>query len=100
VYNDQSGNDDTSMKGLIEAQRRCSISRNRFERVVGSLLLAARLQKRLAALSDTAIGQLLFDHVWDAMGVFSPELTICRVATERLIDSSYVVQPGKENLNR
>ena len=60
-----------------------------------------RLKERLAALTDAAIGQLMVDHVCNEMNVFSPELTICEVATERLIHSSPVlVKSDKENLNR
>lgn len=70
---------------LIEAQRECLTSANLLERVVGSLLMAARLQKRLSVLTDEAIGQLMFEHVWNAITVFSPEMTICEVATQRLL---------------
>lgn len=90
----------SSVARLIEGQRRCSISPNRRERVVGSLLMAARLKKCLSVLPDEAIGQLLFDHVWDVIDVFSPELAICRVATERLIESPSVVKFTKENVNQ
>jgi hypothetical protein len=76
--------EDKSVEELIEAQRKLSVSPDAFERVVGSLLVAARLKRRLTALSDHAVGQLVFDHVWNVLGVFSPELTICEVATERL----------------
>jgi len=91
---------DSGVEGLIEAQRRCSVSRNPFTRVVGSLCLAAVLKERLLLLSDDAIGQLFFDHVWNVIDVLSPELTICQVATERLINSSSVVKTEKENANQ
>lgn len=67
---------------------------------MGSLLTAARLRECLSLLSDEAIGQLLFDHVWNVMDVFSPELTICQIATERLLNSSSVVKTEKENVNQ
>jgi hypothetical protein len=52
-------------------------------------------------LTDAAVGQLMVDHVCNEMNVFSPELTICEVATERLIHPSPVlVKSDKENLNR
>jgi hypothetical protein len=76
---------DSSVEGLIEAQRRCAVSANPFERVVGSLLMAARLRKCLSVLPDEAIGQLLFEYVWNVMDVFSPELVISEVATQRLL---------------
>lgn len=85
---------------LIEAQRQCSESPNPFERVVGSLLMAARLQKQLSALPDETIGQLMRAHLWNLIDAFSPEMTICQVATERLLNSSSVVKITRENLNR
>ncbi len=90
----------SSVEKLIEAQRRCSVSPKPFERVVGSLLMAARLRECLSVLPDEAIGQLLFDHVWNVMDVLSPELTICRAATVRLRNSSSVVKTTRENHNR
>ena len=80
-----SGEAEISVQSLIEAQRKLSISRNHFERVVGSLFVAGLLQERLSALSDHELGQLMFDYVSDDMNVFSPELAICQVATERLL---------------
>jgi hypothetical protein len=58
---------------------------------LGSLLMAARLQRKLAALSDSAIGHLMFAHVWNELNLLSPEMTICQAATERLRDSPFVV---------
>ncbi len=76
------------MQDLIEAQRKLSISGNRFERVVGSVLVAGLLKERLSALSDPEVGKLMFDYVWKDMNIFTPELTICEVATERLLEGS------------
>ena len=73
------------MERLIEVQSRCSVSPNPFERVVESLLSAARLQQKLSMLSNERIGKLMFDHLWNVMDVFSPEMTICQEATERLL---------------
>ena len=91
---------ESSIKKLIEMQRRYSVSSNSFERVVGTMLIAARLRKFLSVLPDDAIAQLLFDRVWNAMDVFSPEMTICQEATERLLNSCSVVQTRKENLDQ
>ncbi len=77
--------DDSSVERLIEAQRRCSASPNPFERVMGSLLMAARLKQSLAALTDAEVGQLMFERVWNVVDVFSPEMAICQEATERLL---------------
>jgi predicted protein tyrosine phosphatase len=76
--------DGSSVERLIETQRKLSVSVNPMERIVGSLLVAARLKQSLAALTDAEVGQLMFDVVWNVMDVFSPEMTICQVATERL----------------
>ena len=85
---------------LIEAQRRCSVSPNPFERVVGSLLVAEMLKKRLALSPNEAVGQLMFDFVWDNIDTFSPELTICQVATERLLNCSSAFKTEQENVNQ
>ena len=77
--------EEISVEGLIEEQRRLARSKTFFEKVVGTLWVAGLLKERLAALTDEAVGQLMFDHVCNEMNVFSPELTICEVATERLL---------------
>ena len=89
-----------NIEGLIEQQRRLGCSDNTFERVFGSLLVAGLLKQKLALLSNEAVGQLMFDVVWNVLDVFSPELAICQVATERLLNSSSVVKTTKENHNR
>jgi hypothetical protein len=71
-----------------------------FERVIGSLLVAGLLKQRLALLPNEAVGQLMFDVVWNVMDAFSPELAICQVATERLLNSSSVVKTKKESVNQ
>ena len=81
------GEEEISVEGLIEEQRRLAHSQNPVERVVGSLCAAGLLKKRLAALSDRAVGLLMFDYVSNDMNVFGPEMTICQVATERLLSS-------------
>jgi hypothetical protein len=43
----------------------------------------------------------MFDLVLDELALFSPAMTICQVATGRLLHSSLVlVKSEKENLNR
>jgi hypothetical protein len=88
---DNHGIEDTSIEPLIEEQRRLACSKNPFARVIGSLLMAGLLKQKLALLSNDAVGQLMFDVVWNVMDVFSPELAICQAATERLRNSSSVV---------
>lgn len=94
------GIEETSIKALIEKQRRLACSKNPFERVIGSLLVAGLFKKRLALLPNDAVGQLMFDVVWNMMDVLSPELTICQVATERLLNSFSVFKTEKENVNQ
>jgi hypothetical protein len=62
--------------------------------------MAGRLKRKLALLPNEAIGQLMFDHVWNELNLLSPEMTICQEATERLLNSSSVVRTVKENPNR
>jgi hypothetical protein len=89
-----------SVEELIDAQRTLSLSRNPFERVVGALCVAGLLKQRLAELPNTAIGHLMFDHVWSELNLLAPAMTICQVATERLLSSSPVVTTEKENVNQ
>jgi hypothetical protein len=85
---DNHGIEETSIEALIQEQRRLACSKNPLERVFGSLLVAGLLKKRLALLPNEAVGQLMFDVVWNVMDVLSPELAICQAATERLRNSS------------
>jgi len=87
-----------SVEGLIEQQRALARSQNPFDRVVGALYVAGLLKKRLAELPNHAVGQLMFEFVSDELGIFSPEMTICQAATERLLNSSPLqVKNSKEN---
>ena len=87
---------DSTVEELIEAQRKLAVSANPMERIVGSLCMAARLKRSLAALPDAAVGQLMFDVVWNVIDVFSPEMAICQEATERLLEH----QPGDQMMTR
>ena len=88
MQRDLSGESEIGVERLIQEQRRLGHSEHRFERVVGSLFVAGLLQERLSALADHELGELMVDHVWNDMNVLSPEMTICQVATERLLESS------------
>ena len=89
------------IEGLIEEQRRLARSKTFFEKVVGTLCLAALLKAKLAALTDAAVGQLMIDHVWSELNLLGPESVIVEVASERLLHPSPVlVKSVKENLNR
>lgn len=69
----------------METQRKLAVSRNPFERVVGSLVIAGQLSERLARLSDRSIGRLMFRYVWNGLQLASPEACICIEATRRLL---------------
>ena len=97
---DNHGTEEMSIKALIEEQRRLACSKNSFERVIGSLLVAELVKKRLALLSNESVGRLMFDVVWNVIDILSPELTICQAATERLCNSSSVVKTAKENVSQ
>ena len=96
-----SGQEEISVDGLIEEQRRLARSKTFFEKVVGTLCVAALLKERLAALTDAAVGQLMVDHVWSELNLLGPESVIVEIASARLLHSSPVpVKNTKENLNR
>jgi len=96
-----SGQEEISVEGLIEEQRRLARSKTFSEKVVGTLCVAALLKERLAALTDAAVGQLMVDHVWSELNLLGPESVIVEIASERLLHSSPVlVKNTKENLNR
>jgi len=73
---------------LIEIQRMLADSENAFERLVGTLFVAGTLDIRLAQLKDRQIGQLMFDHFRNHLGILLPETTICDHATQRLFRST------------
>jgi hypothetical protein len=73
---------------LIEIQRMLAESQNPFERLVGALFVAGMLDMHLAQLTDRQIGQLMFDHFGNDLGILQPEATICQHATRRLFRSA------------
>jgi protein-tyrosine phosphatase len=95
VHDYQCVEEQIRVEELIEAQRTLSLSRNPFERVIGTLCVAGALKERLATLPDIAIGRLMSNYVWHDMNVFGPELAICQVATERLLGQP--VQAGEDD---
>ena len=73
---------------LIEIQRMLANAEHPFERLVGTLFVAGMLDMRLAKLTDRQIGQLMFDHFRNRLGILLPEITICDHATRRLFRSA------------
>ena len=92
--------EEISLEVLIEEQRTLARSKNPVERVIGTLCLASLLNKRLAALPDAAVGQLMSRYVLGDLNVFSPETTICEVATERLIESAIAIVPKAASVEK
>jgi hypothetical protein len=84
----QGSEQDATVIDLIEIQRLLAHSNNPFERLVGTLLVAGLLDMRLAQLTDRQIGQLMFDHFRNDLGILLPETTICDHATRRLFRSA------------
>ena len=84
----QDSEEDVTVCGLIERQRRLADSHDLFERLLGTLSVAGMLDIRLAQLTDRQIGQLIFDLVGDQFCVLQPEMTICTQATRRLFRSA------------
>jgi hypothetical protein len=72
------------IRTLMEQQRTLAVSGNPLERAFGTLIVAAQLRQYLACLNDRNIGRLMFKHVWDALSLTTPEMTITIEATRRL----------------
>ena len=82
-------NDEKPVRRLIDLQRRLLQSKSPFVRRIGTLLAAGALDRHLAELTDTQIGQLIFDEVGNDLGVLQPEAIICHQATRRLFRSEH-----------
>ena len=83
-----SGEAESSVEGLIEAQRRLARSKNLFERVVGSLCIGAILKEQLIGVPNSTISRLLTDYVWSDLNLLGPEIVIAEIASERLLHSA------------
>jgi hypothetical protein len=75
-----------TVDALIEEQRQLSASKNPFERVVGSLCIAAILKEQLVGLPNSTIARLMTDYVWSDLNLLGPEIVIVEIASERLIE--------------
>jgi hypothetical protein len=78
-----------TIRSIIDQQRLLSQSKNRFERYIGTLLVAGALDENLDKLTDRQIGRLLSDEVERDLGIVQPEATICGQARQRLYRSPY-----------
>jgi hypothetical protein len=81
--------EEISVDVLIELQRRLSHSKNPFERVVGSLCIAAILKEQLVGLPNSTIGRLMTDYVYSGLNLLGPESVIVEIASERAPRISY-----------
>jgi hypothetical protein len=85
---DDYGKEEISVDVLIEEHRSLAHAKNPFERVVGSLCIGAILKKQLTGLPNSAIGQLMTDHIWCQLNLLGPESVIVEIASERLLESA------------
>ena len=81
-----SGEQEISVETLIEEQRSLAHCKNFCERVLGSLCIGAILKEQLVGLPNSAISQLLTDHIWSDLNLLGPESVIVEIASERLIE--------------
>jgi len=86
VHAHYSGDEEIGVEGLIQEQLRLARSKNRCERVLGSLCIGAILKERLVALTNSTIGRLMTDYVWSDLNLLGPESVIVEIASERLIE--------------
>ena len=90
---DDYGEEEISVDVLIEEQRRLAHSKNPFERVVGSLCIAAILKKQLLGLPNSTISQLMTDLIWSELNLLGPESVVVEIASERLRESTIAIAP-------
>lgn len=83
----------------IEAQNRRLDSNDPQQRVIASFFRCGEVGSHLPSLTDRRIGQLVFDVVWDELGLVSPALRICIEAIERLFRSPAGARPEDEVFN-
>jgi hypothetical protein len=62
------------------------------ERFAAALLIPAVLAKRLRELNDFELGEVLEREVCSNLSVLSPELTVCMVTAERLMENRRLIQ--------
>jgi hypothetical protein len=75
---------DPEVLALMAAHGQILGSENAVIRGFGLLYVSGLLRERLSVLSDQAIGNLLFDFVWDELSMHSPTGVIVQDATARL----------------
>jgi hypothetical protein len=86
VHPYHSGDKEIGLEDLIQEQRSLARFKNPFERVVGSLCIGAILKEQLVGLPNSAISQLMTDHIWSQLNLLGPESVILEIASERLIE--------------
>ena len=96
----QCGEEEISVEGLIDEQRSLAHSKNPFERVVGSLCIAAILKEQLVGLSNSTIGRLMVDHIWSDLNLVGPESVIVEIVSELLLDSVIAITPKAASVEK
>jgi hypothetical protein len=81
-----------TIRELMEEQRKRVRSCDPAERLAAALLIPAELSRRLAALSDAEIAQLLEGEVCGNMSILAPETTVCAEAAFRLRRATDTIQ--------
>jgi hypothetical protein len=95
-----SGEEEISVEVLIGEQRRLAHCKNLCERVVGSLCISAILKEQLVGLPNSAISQLLTNHIWCRLNLLGPESVIVEIASERLLDSAIAITPNAASVEK
>ena len=97
---DYSGDEEISVEGLIEAQRKLVHSKNLCERVVGSLCISTILKNQLMGLPNSAISRLMTNQIWSQLNLLGPESVIVELASERLQESTIAIVPKAASVEK
>lgn len=90
---------ESAVREAIDAQNRRLKSDDPQQRVVAAFFRCGEVGSHLSSLTDRQIGQLVFDVVWDELGLVSPALSICIEAIERLFRSPAGARPEGKRFN-
>jgi formate dehydrogenase maturation protein FdhE len=75
------------------------MSGRRAEKLIGEVAALGRVQQSLESLTDRQVGQLMFNHVWEALPMASSAMSISIEATHRLFRSQAGARGEHELLN-
>jgi hypothetical protein len=100
VHAHYSGEEEISVEGPVEEQRRLARSKNPFQRVIGSLCIGAILKEQLVGLPNGTIGRLMTDYVYSGLNLLGPESVIVEIASERLLESAIAFVPKAASVEK